>query len=490
MAAPPLPQAPVRCLRHLASLLLPMVFFSNMVLSQHVIENLPGFPGKLPFTLETGYIGVGEKEEVQLFYYFVESESNPEDDPLMLWLTGGPGCSGLSGLVYEIGPFTIDNANSNGSIPALILNKYSWTKVANIIFLDQPVGTGFSYANTSGASYSNDTLSATHTYDFLRKWLISHPKYLENPLYICGDSYSGIFVSLLVNEVYNGIEAGIKPMMNMKGYMLGNPFVDAFADVNARIPYAHRMGLLSDGLYQSTKVHCHGNYMYVDPDNVLCLSDLERVEQCLEKICTSQILEPSCGGLWRWKRDVLSWKMPSFVENPIDFLQPIAPTTKSWCRDTTYLFSHTWANDKSVQKALHIREETITEWVRCNHSIQHNEVGPDGTIPYINNVQSVVHYHQDFTNKSCRALIYSGDHDMSIPHTSTTKWIDSLKLPIQSDWRPWSVEGQIAGYTMTYGHSDYELTFATVKGAGHTAPEYKPAECFAMLNSWLSQSPL
>jgi len=48
-------------------------------------------------------VGVGESEDVQAFYYFIESENNPKDDPLMLWLTGGPGCSALSGLVLEIG---------------------------------------------------------------------------------------------------------------------------------------------------------------------------------------------------------------------------------------------------------------------------------------------------------------------------------------------------------------------------------------------------
>lgn len=51
------------------------------------------------------YIRVDEKDDVQLFYYFVESERNPSDDPLLLWLTGGPSCSALSGLAFEIGSF-------------------------------------------------------------------------------------------------------------------------------------------------------------------------------------------------------------------------------------------------------------------------------------------------------------------------------------------------------------------------------------------------
>lgn len=98
--------------------------------SKSIIKRLPGFDGDLPFSLETGYvsifivftvlefsqlietnlfwfleryIGVGEDEAVQIFYYFVESERNPSEDPLLIYLTGGPGTSVLYSMMYQIG---------------------------------------------------------------------------------------------------------------------------------------------------------------------------------------------------------------------------------------------------------------------------------------------------------------------------------------------------------------------------------------------------
>ncbi|CAN4095320.1 unnamed protein product [Withania somnifera] len=193
------------------------LFLHVQSLSQNssIVEFLPGFDGPLPFYLETGYTGVGKSEEVQLFYYFVKSESDPKKDPLLLWLTGGPGCSSLTGLVYEVGPLAFGQKAYNGSLPILVTTPYSWTKFASILFLEQPANTGFSYA-TSEAYKCTDLQACDQVYEFLRKWFVDHPEFISNPFYVSGDSYSGITVPVIVQLISDGIEAGNEPLINLK----------------------------------------------------------------------------------------------------------------------------------------------------------------------------------------------------------------------------------------------------------------------------------
>lgn len=72
---------------------------------------------------------IDETRGKNLFYYFVASERNPSEDPVVLWLNGGPGCSSFDGFVYEHGPFNFQQGNGSGNLPQLHLNPYSWSKV-------------------------------------------------------------------------------------------------------------------------------------------------------------------------------------------------------------------------------------------------------------------------------------------------------------------------------------------------------------------------
>ncbi|XP_056844796.1 serine carboxypeptidase-like 10 isoform X3 [Raphanus sativus] len=251
-------------------LLLLLFVLSHQVDSGSIVKFLPGFEGPLPFELETGYIGIGEEEDIQLFYYFIQSEKNPKEDPLLIWLNGGPGCSSLGGLLFENGPLAFKFEVYNGNLASLISTSYSWTQVANIIFLDQPVGSGFSYSRTP-LDKTSDTNEVKMIHEFLQKWLSKHPQFFSNPFYVIGDSYSGKIVPALVQKISKGNYICCKPLINLQGYVLGNPVTYPEFELNYRIPFSHGMSLISDELYESLNRNCKGVYVNVDPRNTKCL---------------------------------------------------------------------------------------------------------------------------------------------------------------------------------------------------------------------------
>ncbi|KAE9593390.1 putative peptidase S10, serine carboxypeptidase, alpha/Beta hydrolase [Lupinus albus] len=440
--------------------LLPLLPF--LVSPASVVKNLPGYNGVLPFNLEAGYIGVGEGEEVQIFHLFVESQRNPNIDPVLLWFVGGPGCSGLSPFFFENGPLRMVS-NYSGDIPNLELNPYGWTQRLNMIFIDMPVGTGYSYSETQQGYYSSDTQFVEHSYTFLQKWFIDHPKFGSNPLYIGGGSYSGLVIAPLVQKLYEGYIARNKPLLNIEGYVIASPGADTYLDRNMKVLYAYQMGLIPEDLYESMKENCDGNFVNIDPENTKCVSDYEAYSEIVRYINPQQILEPLCATTPALRQGIIQ-----LVQDGPEFL----------CRSYDHILVNTWANDENVRKALHIREGTKEEFFRCNK-----------TLAYTMGKLNVIEYYRNLTNANIQALVYTSDLDMTVPHLSTQQWIKSFNMSLHDKWRAWFVDGQVAGFTEIYKmKEDHYLTYVSVKGAGHVAQTFKPKETYQMIDRWFSFS--
>jgi serine carboxypeptidase-like clade 2 len=127
----------------------------------------------------SGYIGVGGSR--QLFYWFIEAQTNPSTAPLVFWYQGGPGCSGLAGLLTENGPLV---ANSNGG---LSYNSVSWTNTHSVVFLEQPAFVGFSYSDDPLDHASNDAKAARDNLKFIEGWLDDFPAYKGRPTWFAGE---------------------------------------------------------------------------------------------------------------------------------------------------------------------------------------------------------------------------------------------------------------------------------------------------------------
>ncbi|KAK1263251.1 Serine carboxypeptidase II-3 [Acorus gramineus] len=223
------------------------------------IDALPGQPKWVDFDQYGGYVIVDPNYERALFYYFVESPHNSSDKPLVLWLNGGPGCSSLGyGALEELGPFRV---NSDGK--TLYLNDYAWTNAANVIFLESPIGVGFSYSNTSSDYKLNgDERTAGDSYTFLIHWLERFPHYKTREFFLAGESYAGHYVPQLAEKILQGNLNTCQTTINLKGIAIGNAEIEEDTNTMARYEYFWTHAMNSDETYAAIHQFC--NFSGVD----------------------------------------------------------------------------------------------------------------------------------------------------------------------------------------------------------------------------------
>ncbi|CAN8270566.1 unnamed protein product [Cochlearia groenlandica] len=477
-----------------------------------LITNLPGFNGRFPSKHYAGYVKIGKEGKKNLWYYFVESERNATADPVVLWLNGGPGCSSMDGFVYEHGPFNFEPKSTKS--PHLHLNPYSWSKVSNIIYLDSPVGVGYSYSTDKSDYQTNDTMTASDSHQFLIEWFKMYPEFQSNQFFVSGESYAGIYVPTLASQIVKGNRKVMRhnkskkiskktkkvtePVINFKGYLVGNGVTDEKFDGNALVPFAHGMGLISNELFKETKMACKEIYYDNNPDqSKTCAEKLKKVSDGVQLLNIYNILEPCYHDKSLSASDIGSLPSSLLDLGNTERLMPvrkrmygrawpfgavvrqgIVPTWPQILADASVpciddRVATVWLNDPAVRKAVHAdKEEKIGQWKLCT-----------GQIEYRHDAGSMIEYHRNLTLGGYRALIYSGDHDMCVPYTGSEAWTRSMGYKVVDEWRPWLSNGQVAGFIQGYANN---LTFMTIKGSGHTVPEYKPRESLDFYSRFLA----
>ncbi|KAF0895477.1 hypothetical protein E2562_013576 [Oryza meyeriana var. granulata] len=358
------------------------------------VASLPGLDGALPSCLETGYVTVDEDNGAELFYYFVESEGNPASDPVLLWINGGHRCSVLSALFFEIGPVQFVREPYDGGLPRLQYHPYTWTKVASILFVDSPVGAGFSFSRDPNGYDVGDVSSTLQLTKFVNKWFSEHPEFLANPFYVGGESYAGKLVPFLVQKISEDIEAGIKPAVNLKGYLVGNPSTGESIDYDTKVPYAHGVGIISDQLYETILEHC-GREGYFNPKNAICSHALNRFSDLLGEVSSAHILYKKCIYVSPKLDDGTTGRKILQEEIVVQNRRPPRPPMD--CNTYPNYLSYFWANSNITRETLGIKKGTVGEWVRCDE---------DGLLPYSSDLGSIIKYHRNLTSRGYRVLVY------------------------------------------------------------------------------------
>jgi len=172
-----------------------------------------------------------------LWFWYFAARNNPDTAPLALWFNGGPGSSSMIGLFQEHGPCRITNDSSS-----VTPNPYSWNNQVNILYIDQPVGVGFSYGDlTVGTSQQGAADVWTFLQIFLSDSRFSNLQ--SRPLAIWTESYGGhygpTFAAYFLSQnaaIDVNTLSGIK--LNLKFLGVGNGLTDPLNQYPGYIKYA------------------------------------------------------------------------------------------------------------------------------------------------------------------------------------------------------------------------------------------------------------
>ncbi|SZF01311.1 unnamed protein product [Blumeria hordei] len=215
-----IPIAPDRSSRKIATKYLDddtsKFFVNGSALPEFTFDIGESYAGSIPISSDIN-------DPNQLWFWFFPSTNPLAEREVTIWLNGGPGCSSLDGLIQENGPFLWQSGTYQP-----IQNPYSWTNLTNVIYIDQPVSTGFSSGNIT---VENENDVSTH---FLAFWknFISKFKMEGYEVYITGESYAGQYIPYIASAM---LDANDTTYYNVKGIQINDPSIND-NDVLIQVP--------------------------------------------------------------------------------------------------------------------------------------------------------------------------------------------------------------------------------------------------------------
>lgn len=483
-----------------SGVLLSLAAFACSAIAQPSYPNevlsLPGWEGPLPSRQFSGYLSLQNGK--QLHYHFVLAESAvPTDEPVVLWLNGGPGCSSYIGFWTENGPLTM---NGDGT---LSLNEGRWSQVANVLYLESPVGVGFSYWPGQPLPWAaNDTSTAQDSTEALLAFYALCPQFSSNDLWITGESYAGVYVPMLAQAIlalpsaFSSAAAQAQSQLKsqLRGILVGNGAV-ATGDwyeaglVQQRMEHAFSHGLFSPSLYAWIQANCTGNgsswlNRSAACDNALALMSDQMGPlnvYNIEQTCAfpSEAVRAHFQALrtGRTPQGGLGQATGLVLQDRFDWgADPCSAATDAL---TQYL------NQSDVVSALHVSASVgvLGAWSDCagGGSLSYTRLPQDERVTVYPGLLA--------GSQPLHVLIFNGDQDECIPYIQDVSWTASMGYPVSDGWRPWVVDGQVAGYVTEYS-SPGRFAFASVKRAGHEVPTYQPVRALEMVRRFISGQPL
>ncbi|KMU91028.1 carboxypeptidase KEX1 [Coccidioides immitis H538.4] len=395
--------------------------------SNYYVRSLPGQPDGPLLKMHAGHVEVDHKNNGNLFFWHFQNRHIANRQRTVIWLNGGPGCSSMDGALMEIGPYRLKDDHT------LIYNEGSWDEFANILFVDQPVGTGFSYVNTNSYIHELDEM-ASHFVTFLEKWFELFPEYEHDDLYFAGESYAGHTKSTLEPQrpaYWQRVDLPVEQYQAYLTYAYKENLIQSGTDAAKRVERAHSECISELDSGGKDRIHAGAcekvlsAVLEVTRENGKCINmyDIRLRDEF-----------PSCGMNW-----------------PPD-LKHITPYLR---RD-------------DVISALHVNDDKRTGWRECTGAVSSNFNA--------RNSKPSVQLLPEILESGIPITLFSGAKDFICNHIGTEQFIHNMQWSggmgfelSPGVWAPrhdWTFEGEAAGYYQEARN----LTYVLFYNASHMVP--------------------
>lgn len=379
----------------------------------------------------SGYLTVNKKYNSNLFFWFFPSETNSATAPVVLWLQGGPGATSLIGLFTENGPYVIKRKHG------LKLREYTWMKNHNVIYIDNPVGTGYSFTQKDDGYAQNEVAVGQDLYNALLQFFQLFPDLQKNDFFVTGESYAGKYVPAISYTIYKN-NPGAKQKINLQGLAIGNGLSDPEHQLKYG-DYLYQLGIIDSNARDQFHSYEAQGVQYIQQ------KDWAKAFTLFDTLLNGDL-----------NNHTSYFKNVTGFTNYFNYL-----VSNDTSESMEYMGDYIQRSD--IRAAIHVGNNTFN--------------GEDQTVEIHlmkDVMQSVAPWISELLS-NYRVLIYNGQLDIIVAYPLTINYLQNLKFSAADEYKnaprhQWYVGGELAGYSKTAGN----LTEVLVRNAGHMVPGDQP----------------
>ncbi|PWN49971.1 alpha/beta-hydrolase [Violaceomyces palustris] len=438
-------------------------FFVPWIPDLHNDPNSPSSSSSAhPLRLSAGYLparpplnptDTSPKDDANLYFLLLRARHTPSKRKLIIWFNGGPGCSSFDGAMMEVGAWRMDG---KGGLQ-WTEEGGSWNEYADILFLDQPVGTGFSYVSTN-AYATTLTQAAEEVVYFLKEFVKVFPEYGREievkygsmgsgvDTYLAGESFAGQYIPYTADAL---LRAGEASPISLKGIAIGNGFIDPFSQYGTELETMVEKKIWEKG---------SNEYKTVEKINQNCQAEMKRVKGHPREIDSCENILPTIVSLSKQKVG-----QKEMCINVYDVrLSDTSPACgMNWPPTLAPMYDYLKRPD--VRKALRVDDKHKPEaWVECS-----NRVGAAMRLDRTS--EASVTLLPTILEKGIKVMLFAGEEDLICNSIGVRRVAENLSWSGGKGFGPsskpktWLVNGKEAGSWQT----DRNLTYVGIKGASH-----------------------